>query len=417
MAAFFSVKQRVAAIVLVALGTIGATGLTPGWSGSQQGAAPTPLQLFQKLLPVIRHDRCMNCHGGVDPISGDNHDGGMIDTVSTSPHFEPCGNCHKTHPSWHRPSADHFFVGKSDQELCRQFEDFASHMGHAPFISNHLKSDEFIIAAFEALMGGARDPKDFDPQDKPPMDQAAFIQVAKDWLTQGQGACEALGTISLEESVNSVDTIKVGPLDNHFRWQGTRTVTLRLSNGNYYADIRTDYTITQVSVHHLPACDVTTKLIQHHTGGGTGIATVTIKDTTLFGDTRPPQTDYRIDISLPSEKIQKTEDNSVVNSCGIGLPPPPNDAQSFDWDGTSFVLEGHVDDPTTEGRVGSCDKLVKFHEIGTTKTFADDPGACLQFGKVGNSWTPGLMDRLPKTFHDEVDVPYHVIAKWNLKFK
>jgi hypothetical protein len=421
MAAFVSVKQRVAAIVLVTLGTIGATGLAPGWSGRQQGAAPTPLQLFQKLLPVIRHDRCMNCHGGVDPISGEDHEGGAIDTVSTSKGFEACGKCHKTHPDWHRPSEDHFFVGKSDQELCRLFEDFASKMGHPFFISNHLKGDEFIIAAFAALMGGARAPKDFDPQDKPPMDQAAFIQVAKDWLTQGHGACEVLGTIYLEESVNSVDTVKVGPTETRLGQQGTRTVTLTLNNGKYYADIKTDYTITQVSVMHLAnargACDVIVKLIQHHTGGGTGIATVTIKDTTLFGDTSPPQTDYRVDISLPSEKTQKTENNSIVDGCGTGAPPPSVDAQSFDWDGTSFVLEGHVHDPKTEGRVGSCDKIVKFHGIGTTKTFADDPEACLQFGNVGNSWMPGLMDRLATTFHDGTDVPYHVVAKWHLKFR
>ena len=55
---------------------------------ARQQASPTPLQLFQKMLPVVRHPRCMNCHGGVDPGDSTQHKGG-----SQVPNAD-CTACH-----------------------------------------------------------------------------------------------------------------------------------------------------------------------------------------------------------------------------------------------------------------------------------------------------------------------------------
>jgi hypothetical protein len=31
------------------------------------------LKLFEKMLPVFMHPRCLNCHGGTNPVTGENH--------------------------------------------------------------------------------------------------------------------------------------------------------------------------------------------------------------------------------------------------------------------------------------------------------------------------------------------------------
>jgi len=40
--------------------------------------ADEPLVLFQKMMPVFMHPRCLNCHGVVDPVSGQNHEGKAV---------------------------------------------------------------------------------------------------------------------------------------------------------------------------------------------------------------------------------------------------------------------------------------------------------------------------------------------------
>ena len=419
MAAFSSVKRRVAAVVVMALGTLGAAGLTPGWSGPRQGAAPTPLQLFQKMLPVIRHDRCMNCHGGVDPVSGRDHEGGMIHPDTA------CAKCHKTEPTWHLPTnTDHFFYKKTDQELCALFADFAMHMGHADFISRHIESDEFIIAAFQGWMGGARDSNDGESPDPPPIDQEAFIKLAEDWLTHGQGACEALGTIYLEESVESSDTIPTGPgVETIVRQSGKRTVTITLSGGQYHADINTNGQIVTTQVQHTRnaqgrPCTFTLIGTTKYSGSTTGLAVVSVTDTIFQRGPRPPSTDYRIDVSLPPESGRRVNTTVIDDGCGSRMEAPPPTTETLAWDEVHFTLEGHVKDPASEGRTGACDKRIKHVDVGSKK-WEDDVNHCNRFASVGNADTPGLMDHddAHVAYHDGRDIEFRVVSRWNLKFK
>jgi hypothetical protein len=145
---------------------------------------------------------------------------------------------------------------------------------------------------------------------------------------------------------------------------------------------------------------------------------VRIKDTIFFADTKPPQTDYRIDVTLPPETTQKNETRTVNDGCDTGLPfPPQNETGSYTWGRVSFVMEGHVEDPKTDGRAGACDRLVKADEINTEKLEFDRSHPCFKFRRMGNSWYLGLMRRtLPRTFHDEKSIPYRMVAHWNLKY-
>ena len=417
------VRHR-AALSLVALITVV---MTLGASSShKQQSAPTPLQLFQKLLPVVRHPRCVNCHGGIDPRTPAHK--GMKEVLDGS----DCDPCHdaqdvdKRNDDWALPGRDHFFVGKTDEQLCALYAEFAMKQGHARFMSNHIDGDTLIGAAFVGVMGGARSPgigtPPDPPADPPPMSRAAFSQLAKDWLNLGQGACELLGRITLDETVSSVDTFTLGPVDYRIEQNGTRTATIELRNGQYQSNITYALTQTRTGITHMAGphgpCTLTSIQKDSYTGDGSGTARVTIKDTLFFADTKPPQTDYRIDVKLPPEKSQKTENNTVTTDCGFPIPQPTNAAPSFDWDSTMFVIEGHVEDPNTDGRAGACDKMVKHSDVGSTKVEFDLNKPCFRFRDIGNSWYPGLMERHVETaFHDNSEIPFHIAVRWNLRFK
>jgi hypothetical protein len=389
--------------------------------------APTPLQLFQKMLPAVRHERCVNCHGGVDPINtGRGHPPGKIDTVKANERtFQPCMDCHDEVKAWFLPADDHSFVAKTDQELCSLFAEFAMKQGHARFISNHLEEDELIIAAFNGLAGGAIDTTMAGVEaKKPSMDHRTFVKLGQDWVDRGQGACEVLGTIYLEETVSSIDTFHIAPyVDNTIRQEGKRTVTITLRGGKYHADINTEGTIMNRSIQHLTnergqKCVVDLTIVDTYSGSTSGNAAVVIKDTVFFADTKAPQTDYRMDVTLPPETTRTKQKSDVLNTCGGRVPTPDSNEDTFEWDSTTFTIEGHVEDPRRDGRAGACDKMVENGDLNSEKVEADPSKPCFRFPNIGNGWTPGLMDRgAAIAFHDGKDIPFRIVVRWNLKFK
>jgi len=386
---------------------------------ARQQASPTPFELFQRMMPVARHPRCANCHGGVDPFSGRGHLPGAIDTVDAHKGSYQCSDCHQK--GWDIPSPDHFVVGKTDREVCAIWAEFAMKQGHARFIKNHLTEDELVIAGFEGEAGGP-----LSPPDKPQMKQREFINLGKDWVEKGQAACELLGTIVLRESVAASDSFSLaGPLEIRQSYSGARTVTISVRDGKYYADIRTDYTMVETSKQTLAdpktgqPCHITSIRNERQSGTTTGVASVRIKDTIYFGDTDPPQTDYRIDVMLPPETTTRNESRTVQDGCGTGFPfAPASETGSYTWGRMWFVIEGHVEDPKADGRAGGCERISKSTEINTFILENDRKRMpCFRFKNMGNSWYLGLMRRtLPKTFHDETPVPYHLNATWNLKY-
>ena len=382
----------------------------------RQQATPTPFELFQRMLPVIRHPRCINCHGGVDPYSGRGHEPGAIDTNQAHSASQQCSECHSAVEGWGLPATSHFWTGKTDRELCGIFAEFAMQQGHVRVIENHLRTDDLIKDGFVGDAGGQR----MHP-DPPRMSQTEFVDHARDWLEQGQAACELLGTIKLEESVSAKDSASIGPIRRHMRIDGTRTVILTNHDGKYDANIKTDYTLVEVDSQMVDGpsgpCSIVTTRNERQAGTTTGAASVTIKDTIFFFGTTPPQTDYRIDVALPPETTQKNELRTTRDNCGLPIPfPPARETSSNTWGRAFFVLEGHLQDPKTDGRVGSCDRDWKSTDINT-REFEESGQPCLRFKNMGNSWYLGLMERtLPQTFHDLKPIPYHLRASWNLKY-
>lgn len=395
--------KRLAALAALALVVL----LTAGRQSS-----PTPLQLFQAMLPVIHHPRCSNCHGGVDPRAPAHPGRSEVLTGSS------CETCHTDVSHWDLPATDHFFPGKSDKQLCALFSDFAAKQGRAMFIKNHIAGDELIGAAFLGDIGGARDTLKI-PAAPPPIRRPAFIKLAQDWLARGQGACEVDGTITQVETVDTTEKWTQYNVDYERKEDATRTVTISIQpDGRYRADIKVDGSSILTVIQHLSnaqgvPCTVTSVSGNRYHGATTGPATVETRDTMLFADTVAPQTDYRIDVTLPKETTVVTDTNSTADLCGMKLGTGTGGTQSFDWDPFTFTIEGHLDDPRYPHLVGACEKTIHSHDL----TVNNNMSLCFRYIGVGNTEAWLMNHGASASNHDGSDVPFHVITQWNIAYR
>src|SRR4029450_3992862 len=125
----------------------------------------------------------------------------------------------------------------------------------------------------------------------------------------------------------------------------------------------------------------------------------------FFVGTQAPQTDYRIDVDLPPENTSRTTKYTVMDLCHVQMPAPSNSVEMFAWDTVHITLEGHVEDPRTDGRTGACDKMIKYKEVGSPDVQADPSHPCNRYTNMGNADTPGLMDHGANiAYHDGKDI-------------
>lgn len=147
---------------------------------------------FEKMMPVLTHPRCFNCHGGVNP-SSPNHLGGEIDDPND------CKDCHNGLPilnrpgrdaPWDTPPSDFFFVGKSSRDLCNQFKRIeASPSRFVGHMVNENGGPQFTEAAYRGDRGLNAFGRDivkeaigYVPRPEPPgMPHSELITHAQEW--------------------------------------------------------------------------------------------------------------------------------------------------------------------------------------------------------------------------------------------
>lgn len=190
-----------AAIVLVGLGTLG-VGTASGAAPVRQPEEQDPLALFSAMMPVFSSPRCVNCHGGVLPATGENHEGGKVDVAFDSngnmengtPEAIACLECHTAADKWRTAPRALNFVGKDAAAMCRQLKRLndlrdTNQEAKDSFIF-HLSEDYFVGLAFvgQRAIG---DDSPFGPLEAapPPMSQADFVGAAQNWLTAGHALC------------------------------------------------------------------------------------------------------------------------------------------------------------------------------------------------------------------------------------
>jgi hypothetical protein len=165
------------------------------------------VQAFGEMMPVFRHPRCFNCHGGFD-ITSDEHEGSdFVKNTGLDPRalltaqqrkelHEGCAACHDNIrgtltrldgtqlAGWLVAPLPMLWNGKSDEQLCLDMKRFER--DGAQFI-DHMETDhneiQFIEAAFngDRALGAAL--KDYDLViEKPPGTQAELIAKARKWV-------------------------------------------------------------------------------------------------------------------------------------------------------------------------------------------------------------------------------------------
>jgi hypothetical protein len=161
---------------------------------------------FAEMLPVFRHPRCMNCHGGLDIMSEAHPGADQIEPVSNPLDNQQCFACHDGlldphgNPGWRQPGSPLFFVGKDDEELCLQMKDrektgdqFVEH------IFNDHGEIQFIAAGFAGDRALGEGLADYSlVVEKPPGTQADLTAKARRWvdlLGEGYSASPECGCV------------------------------------------------------------------------------------------------------------------------------------------------------------------------------------------------------------------------------
>jgi hypothetical protein len=196
------------ALIAVPLGRSVAT-------AQEGGAASCPLPLSQQIkavkaftdmMPVFRHPRCFNCHGGFD-IASDAHPGAdfvtnsgidwrdLLSVRQRQKLHEGCDTCH-SNVEGSQPERDGVilrgwliapppmrWVGKSDEKICLDMKRFEpTGDGFVAHIQNDKGEIQFIKVAFRgdrALVG--KDLEEYVPV-KPPGSQDELVAKAKKWV-------------------------------------------------------------------------------------------------------------------------------------------------------------------------------------------------------------------------------------------
>jgi hypothetical protein len=153
------------------------------------------LAAWNKIVGVLRHPRCMNCHPDGDaPLQGED----------SHPHLQnvkrgrdgkglyalKCGNCHQNqnlagegmppgHPEWHLPPANMrmVFQGKTPAELARQLKDPKQNGGKTlENILKHVSDDSLVRQSGWSPADG---------KSKPALSHEEFAAKMREWIEKG----------------------------------------------------------------------------------------------------------------------------------------------------------------------------------------------------------------------------------------
>jgi hypothetical protein len=216
-----------AAICVANVIAMRARGETPS-SGSQRAVTTIdlldddPLAKFAKLMPALRDERCVNCHGGTNPFTGDNHPNSMeeFDPAEARRVRDEFGNhnfrnlndadkvCRECHNdplaggAWVLPPKRMSFLNQRPVTICSMWQLSMNNSGAK--LMEHLRTDNLIKVAFKGSKGVIATPPDpLEPIRA--MTLATFFDLSDKWLKSGAGDIPCAGwegTITQTERVN-----------------------------------------------------------------------------------------------------------------------------------------------------------------------------------------------------------------------
>lgn len=150
----------------------------------------TAVLAFADMMPVFRHPRCTNCHGGVNPsvpFAQGGHRGGARNAAQPN----VCEDCHGELPGWRVPGPALHFTTKTDQQLCKFIKQlmpqgpgiFIEHIQFEPglpkFIEQAFKGDKALNTMGEITL---MDDFQMRPRvEPPPGTHADLVALATAW--------------------------------------------------------------------------------------------------------------------------------------------------------------------------------------------------------------------------------------------
>jgi hypothetical protein len=327
-----------------------ATSFLPATRATQRAVAD-PLTLFAKMMPVLSHDRCVNCHGATNPYTGDFHPGEVSRNAQ-------CQKCHTAHPRWDIAPPVMAFFKKTTRQLCNHFE----MLGPGESVAIHLEHDEFIGLAFTGRRGNAVEKQYAQP---PPMSRADFVRAYRTWVRDGGGICSTWqGTITRTESIATDTTPGSGPNSRNimrmgetkvFSWQnGTHTYTINIKDGVARVATTHDGELNHKSVTRSGNCEAITHVrvayalvssqppTEDAVLGAAGPLVATGEGSVRVG--LAADGSYRIHIVPPRETTQKTTTTTTTTTCG-SIPQVPPGTDTSDWSEWVFEIVGNLPDP------------------------------------------------------------------------
>jgi hypothetical protein len=361
-----------------------------------------PLTIFAKMMPVLSHERCVNCHGATDPVKGFFHPGAV------SP--GSCLNCHTASPRWAVTPPIIAFFQKTTRQLCYHFSVIVP-VGEET--ARHLEEDDLIGLAFAGRRGNAVPPKFAQ---KPPMTRAEFVRAYRTWVQQTGGGCSAWeGTITRVETVAGNDTgpglpdfRKMGPLTVTSWQHGTHTITVNIKDGKATVTTTLDGEVNNKQVTKASNCEMTahtrdayslvsTKASAGASGPASGGATVPLV-AAGNGNVRvgfAADGSYRIHVAPPEEKTQTTSTTTMSATCPMPNVAAPAHTETFDWPVWVFEIAAKLPDPRK-----------RTHLTGQTVEMLERSGA----KPFGLAYMGAAVGRL-----NESNVKFKVTTTWDLK--
>jgi hypothetical protein len=379
-----------------------------------------PIALFTEMVPVFTHDRCANCHGGVDPHaeSGpleDTHDGGIIPQGGTCTESSCHTQAHGAEPAhaWRTAAPHHSFGGKSARELCDMQSPIAQRMRPPEDYYHHLNSDLLIDLAFVGQSGGANPSPQPSP---PPMRKNDFLKAARAWLDAGAGCGGWVGTITRVEKFGASYSYPLAgmppPSSVTVTENAERTLTLDRRDGISTVTVNQGGRSKLTQVMHTTGengpCEITIVSMSTWTGRAAaqpvGVPVVRpspgaspgVVGRGGFDAQINPDGSYVISFTTPEERTTTAETGNSTTNCGPLPPMNSSDTTELVWDPRHFTIrcpanftqnpaggnaiDCDIFDPPRQPRLkGTMTRTIINHED------AADPQSWLSVSPVGNS--------------------------------
>jgi hypothetical protein len=320
-----------------------------------QRAVADPLTLFARMMPVLSHERCVNCHGATNPYTGDYHPGAV-------PRGIDCSKCHTASPKWDTAPLPFAFFKKTTRQLCTHFEI----LGPSESSALHLELDELIGLAFIGRRGNAVGRQWAAP---PPMNRREFVRAYRTWVRDGGGVCSAWeGTITRTETIatdttpgsgpNARNVLNLGGTSKAIAWQtGTHTYTVTIKNGEAKVAATLSGEKNHKTVTDLRNCQAIAHVRTAYSlvstdppGGSDDTSDSSAGPVVANGDGfvrvgLAADGSFRIHVVPPREKTQETATTTTPSTCGATMPAFPANTETSDWPSWVFEIVGKLANP------------------------------------------------------------------------